>query len=475
MSQLCQAGSAWVRAGSVLLVTVLALYIFATDIAPVRHVDTSAFYCGARVLYAGGDPYRFQPLHGCEARTLNLNPNEVYPDPLPPYAIAMWLPLALLTFAQANLLWLLTLLVSAFVIAWSVVKLTGFPPWLVGLCVIAATLVEPLANGGMAPVPTALLCAAAVALVCCRYSLVAILLGLACMQPHVALPAILSVFILIPAMRLRLIAVGIAVAVVSLIAGGWLNAEYLMAVLPSHAMSEFNSSNQYSLSAMLHLLGVSNGVALTAGSLQYAIFLVLGILLASQLRRDVPAAVVLAPLTCAVTGGTFIHQTEIAGALPFAFLMAARLPTFLAWAGVALVALPLEYLLDYGGTIIAGLVVFAILLFRRSTEWINALLLGFSVSAILAAAHIRFPLHFIAVPSPFVSGHAFAEEGWKPMQDRFPAENVLWWPSHLLTYAGLALIYWCAIEIVRNRKIARASVRASLSRLELPEQGAEPA
>ena len=33
------------------------------------YLDFDAFYCGAQILSAGGDPYRYEPLHACEART----------------------------------------------------------------------------------------------------------------------------------------------------------------------------------------------------------------------------------------------------------------------------------------------------------------------------------------------------------------------------------------------------------------------
>src|SRR5579871_1509012 len=85
-----------------LVVFAIALLVLARNISPPLHVDTNAFYCGARVLIQGEDPYRFEPLHHCEARNLAMGRFEVVPMPLPPYAIAMWYPLSLLPFATAN-------------------------------------------------------------------------------------------------------------------------------------------------------------------------------------------------------------------------------------------------------------------------------------------------------------------------------------------------------------------------------------
>ena len=349
-----------VDVGTVVIIA-LALFLFGAHASPTLHVDTNAFYCGARALHSGADPYRFEPLHSCEARNLTLNDNQVFPDPLPPYAIALWVPLSLLPFAQANALWLLLILASAVTIVWCVVRLTGIPFWLVGGCVFADMLLEPLANGAMAPLPIALLCATAVALMRARFAFSAVLLALACIQPHVALPAMLAAFILVPHVRAWLLVVAIAILMVAAIVGGWLNVEYLTQVLPLHAVSEFGSSNQYSLSAVLHLLGVSDKVAVAVGGVQYAVFVVLGVFLAGLLRRRIPSSIILAPLACAVTGGPFIHQTEIAGALPFAFAVAAAAPTTMAWLGVTIIAVPLEYVLDYGASLVPGLVVCLIL------------------------------------------------------------------------------------------------------------------
>lgn len=454
------------------LVLALAFFLLIRHISPPMHVDTNAFYCGARVLMTGHDPYRFQPLHACEAQNLKMGPSEVVPMPLPPYAIAMWFPLSLLPFAYANAIWLLLILGSALTITVAVTELTLLPVWLVSICVLADMLVEPLANGAMAPVPIALLSVAAVLLSRQRYVGAALAMGLAAIQPHVALPVMLAVFALVPRMRWPILTVSGVILIISSAFGFSLEIEYFRTVLPLHAVSEFGSSNQYSLSALLHLMGLPDRLAVAIGTLQYAIFVALGILLAAALRYRVPGALVFAPLACAVTGGTFIHQTEIAGALPLAFAVAAAVPVTSAWLGVLLIATPLEYILDYGASLIFGLVLAAILIYRRQLGRLGSISVALILSVLLAVATRSWPVPATNVQPAPVSSMAFSDVPWTVMQSNFPPENVFWWPSHFLAYLGLALTLWTALRIAMRQdkqgRVEQASLVAEAKTALLP-------
>lgn len=435
-----------------ILVAAAAVYVFKNPPLTAGHYDFNAFYCAARTLSAGSDPYRFEPLHSCEAGNLPLPSAVVVPVPLPPYAIAALVPISRLPFPQANLLWLLVLLASCILAAWSIVELTRLPYWLVGTCVASALLLEPITNGAMAPVPIALICVAALALVRSRWTLAAVVSGIACIQPHLALPPVLAILVLVPQMRARLAAVAIIIVVVAFFAVPTaINIEYFTAVLPAHAASELGSFNQYSLSAVLHLIGFSERASLVAGTLQYATFVLLGVALARVFARALPGSIVLAPLACAVTGGTFIHRQEVAGALPFAFLLTASVQSNAAWSSVVFIAVPLQYLLDYGYSLSAGIVLWVVVSFRRSIGSVGAVSAGLALSALLWYAHMRVPLHPVHVTISPVPAGALAEAGWKPMQDEFPSKGAFWWLGHAWTYLGLALMYWSARAALRRR------------------------
>lgn len=305
-------------------------------------MDFSAFYCASRALSDGANPYRYEPLHTCEHRVRAWpRPADVVAAPLPPYALALLGPLARLPYRQASFLWFAMLVGGTATIIWAILELTRLPLLVVGGSIAIAVLLQSLPTGALAPLPLALLCSAAVLLTRERWNAAALLLGMACIEPHVAVPALIATFVLCKHMRSRVAIAGAVLAVLSLAVGGLaMNAQYFGSVLPEHARFELGSVVQFGLSSMLHNLGVPDRAALAFGSLQYALFVVLGIVLAGKLQKDLRALVVLVPIAFAVTGGVYIHLTQVAAVLPLAFVAAGKTRSPVAWTGIALLTAP---------------------------------------------------------------------------------------------------------------------------------------
>ncbi|MEO6834362.1 MAG: glycosyltransferase family 87 protein [Candidatus Tumulicola sp.] len=415
------------------------------------HEDFNAFYCAARIQSTGGNPYRYEPLHSCEIQNWPpITPNEVTPAPLPPYGIAVFMPLARLPFAQAGLLWWIALVASAVVTVWAIVELTELPLLLVATCTVVAMLVQALPSGALAPLCIALLSAAAVALTRGRLTLAAVLLGLACLEPQVALPPMLAAFIFLPRMRARLAGVAIAIVVVSLVTGGpALNIEYVAAVLPAHAVSELGYSAQYSLSSMLHALGFPDRAAIAAGSVQYGLFVLAGLWLARLLRRTMPESVVLVPMAFAVTGGTFIHLTQVVGALPLAFVVAARARSTAAWLGVALIATPWHSVLKYNSALPAGLILFALLAYHGRIGRAGAIVAAGLWGAAFWYLQTLEPTGSQILAIPAVPGSALAEVAWRALVGQIRPTAFSWF-THVPTYLGLLCTYWSAYRTSRG-------------------------
>jgi hypothetical protein len=427
-----------------------AAYIFERPPSIVQGGDFNAFYCAARALPTGADPYRYEPLRTCESRNVQpLTPRFVVPAPLPPYALALFAPLAQLSYRQATLAWSFILVAAAVVTVWAIVALTGLPMLVVGVCVLSAVLFQALNWGGLTPLPIALLCASAVAVVRSRWTSAAVLLGLACIEPHVALPSILASFVLVPPMRGRLLLVVGAIAVVSLAAGGVaLNYEYLTAVLPAQALSEIGYSAQYGLSPVLHAIGYTDRAALLMGSVQYAAFALAGLWLARRMRHALPEALILAPMVLAVAGGTYVHLVQVAGAsLPLAFVVAARSRWTLAWVGVALLAIPWHYAERTNAAILAGLVVFALTAYGRRIGALGAVLAGFGCVVAIWIFQAAEPTgHIVEVAR--ISNSALAQVAWKTFADQV-RPNAYTWVSHLPSYLGMASTLACALALTR--------------------------
>ncbi|HVR45398.1 MAG TPA: glycosyltransferase 87 family protein [Candidatus Binatia bacterium] len=414
--------------------------------------DFDAFYCAGKVLANGGDPYRYGSMHRCETTNLRtITPHAIVPAPLPPYGIAEFVPLSMMPYAQASVVWFLLLIGSAFVIIWAIVELTGLPLLLIAPCVLLSILFQPLTVSGLPPIPIALLTAAALAVDRGRHATAAVLLGIACIQPHVAAGPVLATFLVVPRMQLHLAIVGAALLAISLIAGGIvLNYEYLNAVLPAHALSEIGAYGQYSLSALLHLFGASDRSALLIGTLQYIAFLIAGIGLAYGLHAKVPGSVVLAPLACGVTGGTFIHLPEVSGALPFAFVLLAAQESICAWLGVVLLAIPWQIVLEDKLAVMAGVVAFVLIYYGRHGKPVLAGAVSLGLTVALWYAQGLVPNQGLIRALPSVPDSALAEAGWARFSEQLPP-TAFYWPSHVLTFLGLAFVYWTALIIVRSQ------------------------
>ncbi len=358
------------RATEPLLNALAVLSLLLALLSPYRHgapgrvldaalgiSDFGAFYCAATIARQGGDPYFYAPLRDCEIRRVygpggtSYAERGIDPAPLPAYDLALLAPLTFLPYRIAGLLWTVLLVGATLAGAALIGRLASLPFWLVLAALAFANGSACFAYGQEQPVVTLALAGAAALLRAGRPTPAALAASVAWIEPHVALPVILALLIWQPPMRPALLA-GIAVpALLALgFAGPAANLEYLTRVLPAHAFAEITVNFQYSLTSLLYTLGLPGGLALRLASVQYAAFAVLGAALAGPLARRAGSPMLLFfPALCAVTGGPFIHITQIASALPFGLYLAGRSAPFArpAWLGTILVALPWP---AYGGT-----------------------------------------------------------------------------------------------------------------------------
>jgi hypothetical protein len=306
-------------------------------------LDFRVVYCGAEALRDGADPYTVEPLRACEHR-VGREPGEpewaVTPLPLPGYAIALFVPLTLLPFVAAKLLWV-TALALAFALASACVAAILRAPSLAVAAIFAPTIGFGINLHYGEPVPLAIaaLCSAAYALERGAFLWAALLIAPAAVEPHLALPAFVALATLVPRSRAALAVVLLAGICLSLGALGFArNVEYFATLLPAQAAAELLARDQYSLSRYLALAGLSPATALVLGNLSYALATLAGVLIARDLstRYARPAFVALFPPALAMLAGSFVHDVQIAAALPAAALLAAHSP--FARAAIALLA-----------------------------------------------------------------------------------------------------------------------------------------
>ena len=435
-------------------------------------VDFNAYYCSGRVLAAGMDPYRYGPIHACEVRdAIPATANAVVPAPFPPYVIGAFESFGRLPFAQASLAWQIVLLASALVVIWVILDLTGLPMLLAGSSVLVCVWMPSVLSGALAPIPIAALCLSGLFIARSRWTAATLFLAAACVEPHLAAPAVLASFVIIPQMRVRVALLIATIAAASLLAGGALNGEYFRLVLPAHAASELGTEGQYGLSSLLSVLGVPDRTALITGSLQYGAFVLLGLWLAHRLRSRLPAGVVLIPLACAVTGGTFVHLTQISAALPLAFLVVSQTTEAAAWLALALVAVPWQAAASSRVPLVAGIVLFAVV--RHRFGWIIATVCGAAGTFGILLAQKYSPVAAAVRSIPNVQPSALAEFAWKQFANQFPP-TALSLGAHVLTYAGLIGVILSTARLAMSPARSPRSARGASSPLRTPIRRAAP-
>ena len=314
----------------------------------VLGLDFQAFYCAGKAAAAGADPYRLEPLRSCEHHVEvlpGMDASEVIPAPHPGYTIAIFEMLSHLPYGIAKFVWGGLLIASLVLTAFILAKLTGFPLLTIFFGLAAADGFVNIADGQLTPLCIAFLCVAAYLIGRGKHDWAAVPAALTLIEPHVGLPGFLAMFVWLPRSRIALLLGAIALSVVGILAIGFgPSVEYLRAVLPAHALAEVPASHQYSLTHVLYVLGASERAALTLGSLSFAVMVAVGVAIARHVATALQSDefLVLFPVAASLLGGSFVHDYQIAAALPAAFLLAARANAvkLVAWSALFLLVAP---------------------------------------------------------------------------------------------------------------------------------------
>ncbi|MGZ7042190.1 MAG: hypothetical protein ACXVH7_10405, partial [Thermoanaerobaculia bacterium] len=252
-------------------------------------------------------------------------------------------------------------------------------------------------------------------------------------------------------------------AMLSLVFGGVAqNIEYLTSVLPAHSLSEVSRDNQYSLSTVVASFGVPDAQAVLAGSISYAIMIVLGVLVALRLARRYyePAFVVLIPPALALLGGSFVHTVEMAAAVPAGLLLYVRAEEYRKALLIPLLLLAVPWMTATSAALmLAPIVPIAYLTYvlggRRRTPALAAALASFAAIAVLfiIASHSAPNIHAVHVTHPSIDPR-LAEASWRAfVLDNSSNRPIMWllrWP----TWIGLIGLLAAAGVLSRKSDLA---------------------
>jgi hypothetical protein len=352
------------------LAILIALGAFAGSSANVAHGrfamgDFKAFYCSGAALLRREDPYATAPMAHCESVAAPsplfvTEGNEVLPAPLPGYAVAAFVPLALLSFPIASAIWL-ALLCAALggaIVLLSKIGVARPDVLVVSLAIVTVAICFPV--GELPPVALFGIALAAWAAAKNHQWLLGLGIALTFFEPQIGLAILVASISLGRRYALPAIAAAAVLAVVSVAAVGIAgDLEYFRVVLPAHLISELPSVLQYSLSWILYRLGVAPDPALLIGRMSWIVMLAVTYWFArSKFAKSTPHAVFLAAPAFAVVGGPFLHLDHIALAIPAALWLASAAQG-MRWLRIgAVVALSLPVLYVFSITRLLPLVPF---------------------------------------------------------------------------------------------------------------------
>jgi hypothetical protein len=428
--------------------------------------DFHEFYCAGDVVLEREDPYRVEPLSTCMHRVM---PNSVTgtffatPAPLPGYALALFAALATLQFPVAQELWVAFLVACVLVASLALAKLTNWSPLLMLLCLTPTVGLLNLSYGEFTPIVVCAICLGALALECGSPRVAAVCSGVAMIEPHMGLPALAALALLIPRARSWALGVAITLAAISIVAVGFnLNVEYFRAVLPLQALAEVAANDQYSLTRIVALMGASSATALLAGTASYVLMFVVGLTLARRLCDRRLAYVLLLPPAAVALGGAFIHDVQIATALPVALLLVADVPAMRTWATGAAMLLIVH--VGFRGfmayvSIVSLIAVAALCLTLPlgKSIWPRALALAV-VLLITGGAYSLLPHRpvsshsAVAAPQalPVTRPDEYASTAWGDfLRSRSDASqpSARYVLEKLPTWLGLLILLWCAFRV----------------------------
>jgi len=338
-------------------------------------LDLRVGYCAGAAVDAHRDPYRVEPVRSCEhehpAPLIARTPNLVMPWVSPGYDLLPFAVLAHLPFDAAAFVFTLAGLAALIAATVLIARTTTTPLVYVCAALGFSAALPSLALGQTVSFELLAIAATAAALRAGRQSLAGACAAATCIEPHVGLFTCVAVGVLVPGARVALAAAIAALGALAIASTGLpIQVAYVLRDLPLQAAAQVAYPEQFSLAYALSYAGLPARAALAAGALSTLVLLVLSVGLAWRLRERNAAFAVYLPAAGALVGGTYVHLTQIALAVPAALLMfnaadSARVRA-LAASALVLLAVPWPYPATFKQLLPAALLVVGLLVWYVS-------------------------------------------------------------------------------------------------------------
>lgn len=465
---------------AIALAVICTVLPFAGEFAGTRAggwlmVDFRAYYCASLAQRQGRDPYFTASVHECESNSpapyYRAPKNVTVPAPYPPYALAFFAPLTFLPFAGAAILWWIALALSILLAAYALARIARQPMLVAWAAFVLSLGLSSFWSGNVMPIALAALIVAALAVRHGRLAIAVPALAIAMVEPQVALPAAVGLFVAFSRVRVALIIAAAVLGIISVASSGvGQTLSYLTAVAPAHALSEVSRDNQFSLSTVLAAVGVPDVSAALAGSISYVIVSAVGVLVGLRLawRFDDPSLSVLVPAAFSVLGGTFVHTAEIAVAIPACLLLFAQARALRPWLFVAVILLIVPWMLATSAAMFLAPVFPVACVAYALSRGNRAVTFGTAVVsfAFIAGLFALYSVHYAPIaPHPHLYppiDPRLAESSWREFVLPNVTNRPVMWLLRLPTWAGLIIFATCA-ALLAERGGARVLVGESVA------------
>ncbi len=453
------------------------------DGLPWRTMDEFAdFYCAGRSLDEGKSPYLYEPLRRCEhmvasgtsfrAQMFSRNTALAVPAPQPAYDFLPFMALGRLPAEAARVTYAVAILVAIASITFLLIRL-GVPPDLAVAGFAIPTAYVELSAAQIVPFALCALVVCGWSLARGRDALAGCAAALTMIEPSLGVGVVAVTLAYVPRARYAAIAVLAALIAVMLAVVGthglW---EYLVRLLPSHAAAEITFPFQYSLTYLLRQLGASPSIALRAGTASYLLLLATALWLSPRLSATLrrPELLAFIPALCATIAGPFLHQEELAFALPALLVLArtaSRRAAPYAATSLCLVAVPWIPLWGMKQLFLGAIVVCAIITVRLcKLRWASA-----AITAAIALTIYLFELHPPHLPAPSdistprKSAVLSLQEEWSDYVAARSTRDPFWVLIKIPSWIGLGLALTLALALVlRSPPSSAASLENSHER-----------
>ncbi len=453
------------------------------DALPWRNMDDFPdFYCAGDALDRQMSPYFYEPLHACEHR---VNAGETFrgklfarypavavPAPQPPFDFPPFMALAHMPFGTARIVYAVAIIVAVATVAAGLAAL-GVPLDLALASLVLSAGYVQLNSGQIVPFALLALVLCGLALARGRDAIAGFLAALTAIEPTIGLPVVIAVLLFVPKARWTIAVTAVLLGGIALELVGLRGLSlYLTQVLPAHAVSELRFPFQYSSTYVLTYVGAPLELARSLAALLYVLGVTAGVWLAPRVARtlDSRTLLVFLPALFAVSAAPFLHQEELALAIPAALVLATRTRgREQVVAAIALCVLSIPWIVVWSAKplFLASIFVCAVILLRLRIDGRVTL----TTLCALAAAIYVFELHSPQLPLPSATAlrvyapDEIVQAAWRDYAQARATNDPLWFVVKLPAWASLlAFVALAALHARNHRAGATTPLGDSISR-----------